>query len=128
MAGETGKEIPYIIALDFDGTLVEDKFPKIGKPNLAIFSAAFYWRAIGYKVILWTCRHGKALDEAVAFCRSLGLTFDAVNCNIPEVQEKYDTDTRKIYANVYIDDKNLTPQEPSKDRWYDPKELFRAWR
>ena len=97
--------VPYIIAIDFDGTLVGDKFPEIGEPNTLLIELAQIWRHMGAKLVLWTCRHGKVLDEAVAFCKEQGLEFDSVNTNIPEVQMMYGTDTRKVYADIYLDDK-----------------------
>lgn len=100
-------KLPLIIAVDFDGTLVSDKFPDIGKPNKFMFELCKRWRNEGYRIILWTCRDGERLKEAVEFCFSQGLFFDAVNCNIPEVQYKYGGDTRKVFADFYIDDKAL---------------------
>ena len=63
-------------------------------------------RQKGCKIILWTCRHGDTLKQAVEFCRKYGLMFDAVNENLPSLIEKFG-ETRKIAADVYIDDKNL---------------------
>lgn len=98
-------EKSYIIALDFDGTLVEDKFPDIGEPNQALFSCAKMWQSKGAKLILWTCRDNERLRAAISFCYGQGLVFDAVNENLPEIQEKYGGDTRKVFADIYIDDK-----------------------
>lgn len=98
--------LPKIVAVDFDGTLVEDKYPKIGQPILAVFDVVKGLKANGVKVILWTCRDGKYLEEAVNCCRSLGLEFDAINENIEETKTLFGNDTRKVYANLYIDDKN----------------------
>jgi hypothetical protein len=58
----------------------------------------------GAKLILWTCRTGALLDAAVSWCKDEGLTFDAVNENLPEIIEAFGSDTRKIFANEYIDD------------------------
>ena len=102
------RELPYIVAVDFDGTLCEDKYPAIGKPNYDIIKAIQDYKSFGWKVILWTCRNGKALEQAVAWCRQHGLTFDAVNENLPVVREAFGgSDTRKVFANVYVDDKNV---------------------
>jgi hypothetical protein len=94
------------IAVDFDGTIVENKYPKIGKPKLFAFETLLELQKEGHLIILWTFRSGKQLEEAVEFCRDKGVEFYAVNKNYPE--EKYDsTISRKIDADIYIDDKNL---------------------
>lgn len=97
--------LPKIVAVDFDGTLVMDEYPEIGLPYNDLFDFCKKLRRLGVKIILWTCRSGEQLEEAVDFCELLGLKFDAVNQNIPEVQERYGGDTRKVFADVYIDDK-----------------------
>lgn len=95
------------IAVDFDGTLVEDEFPKIGAKRQTVINAVRELQRLGAKTILWTCRNGDALDKAVQWCKEHDLLFDAVNENLPEVQEKWGGDTRKVLADVYIDDKNV---------------------
>ena len=99
--------LPKILAVDFDGTLVRDKFPLIGEKNEAVFKQVLSLQKAGWKLILWTCRCGKELHDATRYCLSQGLFFDAVNENLKEVQDMFDGDTRKIYANKYLDDKNL---------------------
>ena len=71
-----------IIAVDFDGTLCSECYPAIGMPNLPLFALLKGERRQGKKVILWTCRCGDLLEEAVAWCRMFGLEFDAVNENV----------------------------------------------
>lgn len=94
------------IAVDFDGTIVENKYPGIGKPKLFAFETLRELQKRGTLLILWTYRSGKELEEAVDFCKKKGIEFYAVNKNYPE--EKYDsTISRKIDADIYIDDKNL---------------------
>jgi len=94
------------IAVDFDGTIVEHEFPKIGKTKLFAFETLKAIQDKGALLILWTYRTGKELDEAVEFCRKNGMEFYAVNKNYPE--EIYDnTVSRKINADIYIDDKNV---------------------
>lgn len=65
----------------------------------------------GVKTILWTCRrndqNGSHLDTVVQWCKARGLLFDAVNENLPEVQQKWGGDTRKVLADFYLDDKNV---------------------
>ncbi len=94
-----------IIAVDFDGTLCEDKYPFIGKPNLQLIRILRNAEKFGDRLILWTCRSEKYLDRAVRWCASYGLFFDAVNTNLPEIVEKYGGDSRKIFADVYLDDR-----------------------
>lgn len=95
-----------IIAVDFDGVLASSgKWPDVGEPNRGLIKWLADLRAGGNKIILWTCRAGEALERAVEFCRIHGLEFDAVNDNIPEIIELFGVNSRKITADVYIDDK-----------------------
>lgn len=93
-----------IIAIDFDGTIVEHKYPQIGKPVPGAFDIMKKWKGRGHKLILWTCRTEELLEEAVEFCRTKGLIFNAVNENIPN---SVFTPWPKVYADLYIDDRNL---------------------
>ncbi|HRW62479.1 MAG TPA: hypothetical protein P5132_03275 [Bacteroidales bacterium] len=94
------------IAVDFDGTIVEHEYPKIGKTKLFAFETLKELQNQGHQLILWTYRAGKELDEAVEFCRKNGIEFYAVNKNYPE--EVFDDSiSRKINADIYIDDKNV---------------------
>lgn len=96
----------YTIAVDFDGTIVEDAYPKVGKAQLFAFDTLKKLQEDGHRLILWTYRHGRALDEAVAFCKENGITFYAVNKSFPE--EEFDTKySRKINADLFIDDRNI---------------------
>lgn len=95
-----------VIAIDFDGTIVEDAYPKIGKPRIFAFETMKRLQEDGHRLILWTYRCGSKLDDAVTFCKENGITFYAVNQSFPE--EKYDDSvSRKIYADIYIDDRNI---------------------
>lgn len=98
-----------IYAIDFDGTLCSDKFPEIGEPYLNRIETVKRLKENGNRIILWTCRTDEHLQQAVDWCKKHGLVFDAVNQNLPEVQEKWGGDTRKVYCDYYIDDKNLSP-------------------
>ena len=98
--------LPPIMAVDFDGTLVRDKFPEIGAERENFCKVIRILQKMGVKSILWTSRTGSALDEAVEWCEDHDLHFDAINKNLPEVIELTGTDTRKVYANVYFDDHN----------------------
>lgn len=93
------------IAVDFDGTIVEHKYPKIGTELPFATDTLKALQAKGHRLILWTYRHGEMLDEALAFCRKKGLEFYAVNRNYPE-EKIDDMGSRKILADVYIDDRN----------------------
>lgn len=94
------------IAVDFDGTIVEDAYPNIGKPKLFAFETLTRFKEDGHRLILWTYRSGKRLEEAVAFCQQKGIEFYAVNCSFPE--EQFDaTKSRKIHADIFIDDRNI---------------------
>lgn len=98
-----------IIAVDFDGTLCADRYPEIGAPNLLLIRQLILLRKRGMRLILWTCRCGDALRDAVAFCAEYGLQFDAVNENVPETFARYGTESRKISADLYIDDRAALP-------------------
>lgn len=89
-----------IIAVDFDGTILKD-----GRPNMPLIQRLKAEQRQGNTVILWTCRHGNSLNEALNFMRGYGLVPNYVNMNAPEMIRKLGGDTRKIYADVYIDDK-----------------------
>lgn len=94
------------IAVDFDGTIAEDEYPKIGKPVLFAFDTLKKLQSKGHRLILWTYRKGKELDEAVAFCKDNGIEFYAVNKSFPE--EEFDPrHSRKIHADLFIDDRNI---------------------
>ena len=94
-----------VIAVDFDGVLFTEAYPKIGMPIAPNINRAKNARANGAKLILWTCREGFALAEAIAACMAVGLEFDAINENLPETKEKYGNDPRKVGADEYWDDK-----------------------
>lgn len=97
---------PPILAVDFDGTLVDNKFPEIGAIKPDIWAAVRAYKLMGWKIVLWSCRNGTMLDDAVKFCADNGLEFDAVNQNIPEVIQYFGADTRKVFANLYWDDRS----------------------
>ncbi len=94
------------IAVDFDGTIVEHEYPAIGKEKLFAFRTLKELEKMGAQLILWTFRTGKELEEAVEFCRKHGIEFYAVNKNYPE-EIFNETVSRKINADIFIDDKNV---------------------
>jgi hypothetical protein len=94
------------IAVDFDGTIVEHEYPEIGKEKLFAFLTLKELNKRGARLILWTFRTGKELEEAVEYCRKNGVEFYAINRNYPE-EVLSETVGRKIDADIYIDDKNI---------------------
>ncbi len=99
----------FTIAVDFDGTIVEHKYPAIGREKPFAIDTLKQLSLEGYKLILWTARDGNLLEEAVEFCRKRGLTFYAVNSNHPPgylFQGRSDK-SQKVIADIYIDDHNL---------------------
>jgi hypothetical protein len=95
-----------IIAVDFDGTIVEHAYPKIGKPiPFALEVLKKLQQEEHHTLLLWTVREGEFLKEAVDYCAKQGINFYAVNSNYPE-EEAGDT-PRKLLADIFIDDKNL---------------------
>ena len=94
-----------IIAVDFDGTIVEHKYPKIGREIPFAIQTLKLLQREGHKLILWTVRDGKELDDALRFCQQRGLEFYAVNRNFPDENFSENT-SRKIAVDIYIDDRN----------------------
>jgi len=95
-----------IIAVDFDGTIVEHRYPLIGKALPNSFKVLKKLKAEGHILILWTYRSGDELNDAIKYCKKNGLEFYAVNNNSKD--EDFDiSNSRKIYADLYIDDRNL---------------------
>ncbi|WP_406682991.1 hydrolase [Seonamhaeicola sp. MEBiC1930] len=94
------------IGVDFDGTIVEDTYPKIGKPKMFAFETLKKLQDKGHRLILWTYRSGVRLEEAVDFCKKNGIKFYAVNNSFPEEQFENDV-SRKINADLFIDDRNF---------------------
>lgn len=117
------KQFPRVIAVDFDGTLAENKYPGIGEPKDDVLNYCKEEQKAGARIILWTNRVGKDLEAAIAWCEEHGLHLDAVNDNIPEVVDFFGTNTRKIFANEFIDDRMCTkfrfvkPEEGTMSSW-----------
>jgi hypothetical protein len=96
------------IAVDFDGTIVEHAYPKIGKEiPFAIDVLKRLQKEEYHQLVLWTVREGDLLKEAIQFCRAKGLEFYAVNSNYPEEDNWDGTTPRKLVADLFIDDRNL---------------------
>lgn len=94
-----------IIAVDFDGTLADTDATKIYSPNTKLINYLIDRRKNDDKIILWTCREGSRLEQAIEWCKRYGLRFDAVNDNLQELKDEFGNNPRKIAADVYIDDK-----------------------
>lgn len=102
-----------IIAVDFDGTLCENCYPEIGAPRTEVIEEVRRARENGAALILWTCRCGIALANAVRWCANLGIQFYAINDNLPETIQRYGSNSRKIYAHRYLDDKAVPAAFPA---------------
>jgi len=100
-------ESPLKIAVDFDGTIVEHRYPEIGKEILFAFDTLKALQKQKHLLILWTYRSGKELYEAVEYCRQNGIEFYAVNKSYPEEEFDESRVSRKIEADVFIDDRNV---------------------
>lgn len=124
-----------IIAVDFDGTLIEEgKWPGIGATNEAVLNYCKTEQAKGAWIILWTNRVGEPLQTAIKWCEEHGLRLDAINDNLPESVEFFGANTRKIYADEFIDDRmakgfNLPYIPPKKIKIKDlsPEELLKLY-
>lgn len=101
------KESKPILAIDFDGTIVEEGYPDIGKEkkNAKLVINALY--KLGFTIIINTCRAGEHEINARKFLQERGIMYHYINENCPTRIERYDTDSRKISADLYIDDKNI---------------------
>lgn len=95
------------IAVDFDGTLFADEYPKIGKPKWRVINWCKERKRKGDVLILCTCREGESLREAVEMCREVGLVFDYVNQNDASLKKQFGNDCRKVGADIYLDDKAM---------------------
>lgn len=109
-AAKTAKFVK-IIACDFDGTLCFNKYPEIGAKRDSAFRYLHEQQEQGAAVILWTCRTGNILEDAVNWCAANGLYFDSINENLPQIKESFGDDPRKVFANVYLDDRAVNIKE-----------------
>lgn len=105
----------FIISLDYDSTLFSGSFPEKGEPIKEVIDKVKEFQETGLcEIALWTCREGDSLEEAVGRCKEQGLIFDAVNDNTPYEKKYMERQkakghifaTRKIYADIYVDDKS----------------------
>lgn len=115
-----------IIAVDFDGCLVVNKWPEVGAPIEKNINKLKAEQADGAKVILWTNRVGEALEKALEFCKEQGIHLDAVNENLPEIVEAFGGDCRKIFANEYWDDRAVLMSEQDIGEFSDGYHTFNS--
>lgn len=106
-----------VIAIDFDGCLCKNMWPFIGAPNFDAINAAIQERKNGAALILWTCRVDEKLEEAIQFCKSYGLEFDAINDNLPERVATYNANPRKVNADEYWDDLSVFVSAEKRGEW-----------
>lgn len=96
------------IGVDFDGTIVDTvEYPKIGELRTNAKNTLDYLKEQGFVLVLWTCREGKDLKNAIKFLKDNDIEFDYINENPKELQEVYNNDPRKLGVDVFIDDKNF---------------------
>lgn len=95
------------IAIDFDGTIVEHRYPAIGREIPFAIETLRKLQQDRHKLILWTAREGRLLEDAVEFCKSRGLVFYAVNSDVPGDSWRDVAPTRKLKVDLFIDDRNL---------------------
>lgn len=98
-----------VIAVDFDGTIVEDKYPKIGDERIFATDTLKQLIKDGHRLILWSVREGQTLQDAIDWCHKRGVDFYAVNKDYPEENgwKSNESFSRKIKADIFIDDRNL---------------------
>ncbi|WP_148372277.1 BT0820 family HAD-type phosphatase [Bacteroides bouchesdurhonensis] len=96
-----------VIAVDFDGTIVKHRYPRIGEEIPFAIETLKLLQQEQHRLILWSVREGKLLDEAVEWCKNRGLEFYAVNKDYPEEQKDHQSFSRKLKADLFIDDRNL---------------------
>ena len=99
-----------IIAVDFDGTLADTDATKIYSPNTKLINYLIDRRKNDDKIILWTCREGSRLEQAIEWCKEQGLEFDSVNDNLPGLKI-FGLNPRKVVADLYIDDMMVNKEE-----------------
>jgi hypothetical protein len=118
-----------VIAVDFDGTIVENCWPDIGPFRFMAGPVLKWLQRRGHTLILWTCRDGETLGRAKRFLWSHGICFDYYNLNAPARVTEYGGDCRKISADLYIDDRAgwvFWPFVFLKILWMETREWLRS--
>ena len=96
------------IAVDFDGTIVEERYPEIGAERPFATDTLKMLMRDQHRLILWTVREVKLLEDAVNWFRERGVEFYAINKDYPEEKEQWNEHfSRKIKADIWIDDRNI---------------------
>ena len=107
-----------VLAVDFDGTIVLSAWPEIGEPIPGAIDTLRQWHQEGHHIIIWTCRAGPELEACREWLDAHGVRYDAINCNLPERIEFYGgSDTSKVSADLYIDDKAVGAPSDSVELW-----------
>jgi len=103
----------FILAIDYDGTLFSGSYPDKGNPKHDIINKVKEFKKHGAEIVLWTCRGGEPLKEAIERCKEVGLEFDAINETTPSNREWVEEERargqefcdKKIFAHFYVDDR-----------------------
>jgi histidinol phosphatase-like enzyme len=107
------------IAIDFDGTIVENKWPHIGPEIPGAIQTIKRLHRHGHRIIVWTCRTGKQLEECIEWLVQHKVPFDAINANLPERIKAFGGDTRKVSADLYVDDKAIGMRKVHKREFWE---------
>lgn len=99
-------ERKYIIAIDFDGVIAKDMFPEIGEPRWLVQRVMKHLHK-SCEIIIWTCREGRNLDSAKSWLKEHQIPYDYINENSKNNIAIYGSDTRKVFADIYVDDRSL---------------------
>lgn len=111
-----------VLAVDFDGTIAHPDFPALGKPKPNVSEVFKKLTDEGYHIIIWTCREGLHILDIVKWCQENDIPFHQINEHHPHLIEFYGNDTRKICADIYIDDRCLFGLP---DDWIDIYQLIK---
>ena len=117
-----------IIAIDFDGTLHTGHWPAIGSPAPDAAKVMRKLKEDGHYLIIWTCREGERQTEAINWLLEKGIPFDRINDHLPKTTEIYGYSSRKVYAHLYIDDKQVGGLPTWADIYDWANELDAKWK
>jgi histidinol phosphatase-like enzyme len=99
------------IAVDFDGTLYDDSKEHFGTPRMDVINKLIELQKKGTKLVLWTCRGGSKLTEAIEWCKKFNLIFDAINDDLPEIKQRNYDKSAKPMVHLYLDDRAINMKE-----------------